>query len=151
MFKYINMPTLVAFYLREFCTNKQGSITNLYAFIFCLCLPFVSTTFNRARLIALAIAECTNSADQICRVLNKITGATVSVTDRDDNVYVAYSGDDTAMFPYSGVNEIGSVPYSVTPNVADFTITLNGASATEVLEYLKLLVPFYVKITVTFV
>lgn len=151
MFRYINMPTLVAFYLREFSLNKLRMPSNLYAFIFCLCLPFISTTFNRARLIALAIAECTNSADQICRVLSKITGATVSVTDRDDNVYVAYSGDDTARFPYSGVEESGSVPYSVTPNVADFTITLNGASATEVLEYLKLLVPFYVKTTVTFI
>lgn len=151
MFKYINMPTLVAFYLREFCATKAKSASNLYTFIFCLCLPFLSRTFDRARLIALAIAECTNSADQVCKLLNKITGATVSVTDRDDNVYVAYNGDDTAMFPYNGVDEIGSVPYSVAPNVADFVVTLNGASSSEVLEYLKLLVPFYVKITVTFV
>lgn len=92
MFRYIDMPKLVAFYLREFSYDAGGNASNLYKFVFCLCLPFVSHTFRRARLIALAIAECTNSQDQITRVLEKITGAKADHISLDDSYYLSYDG-----------------------------------------------------------
>lgn len=152
MFKYINMPKLVAFYLREFSTNKRGGVSTLYRFIFCLCLPFLSPTFNRARLIALAIAQCTDSAEQIVRVLNKITGAVMTYERRDDSFYVPYNFDDaSAMLSFDGSDATPVAPYGAFPNIVDITIQLNEANADEVLGYLSLLIPFYVKTTITFI
>lgn len=150
MFRYIDMPKLVAFYLREFSYDAGGNASNLYKFIFCLCLPFVSRTFRRARLIALAIAECTNSQDQITRVLEKITGVSVEYTSLDDSYYMSYNGTgNPPKFPYGALSE-PLVPYVETPNQLDMYISLNGASEDEVRAYLQLLIPFYVKINLVF-
>lgn len=152
MFKYINMPKLVAFYLREFSINKRGVASTLYRFIFCLCLPFLSPTFNRARLTALAIAQCTDSAEQIVRVLNKITGAVMTYERRDDSFYVPYNFNSRgAMLSFDGSDSTPVAPYGSFPNIVDITIQLNGANADEVLGYLSLLIPFYVKTTITFI
>lgn len=149
MFRYIDMPKLVAFYLREFSYDAGGNASNLYKFIFCLCLPFVSRTFRRARLIALAIAECTNSQDQITRVLEKITGVSVEYTSLDC-YYMSYNGTgNTPEFPYGMLSE-PLVPYVETPNQLYMYISLNGASEDEVRAYLQLLIPFYVKINLVF-
>lgn len=150
MFKYIDMPKLVALYLREFSLRKDGETSVLFKFIFCLCLPFVSRTFRKARLIALAIAECTNSQDQITRVLEKITGVSVEYTSLDDRYYMSYNGTgNTPEFPYSMLSE-PLVPYVETPNQLYMYISLNGASEDEVRAYLQLLIPFYVKINLVF-
>lgn len=150
MFKYINMPKLVALYLREFSLRKDGETSVLFKFIFCLCLPFISRTFRKARLIALAIAECTNSQDQITRVLEKITGVSVEYTSLDDSYYMSYNGTgNTPEFPYGMLSE-PLVPYIETPNQLYMYISLNGASEDEVRAYLQLLIPFYVKINLVF-
>lgn len=150
MFKYINMPKLVALYLREFSLRKDGETSVLFKFIFCLCLPFISRTFRKARLIALAIAECTNSQDQITRVLEKITGVSVEYTSLDDRYYMSYNGTgNTPEFPYGMLSE-PLVPYIETPNQLYMYISLNGASEDEVRAYLQLLIPFYVKINLVF-
>lgn len=150
MFKYINMPKLVALYLREFSLRKDGETSVLFKFIFCLCLPFISRTFRKARLIALAIAECTNSQDQITRVLEKITGVSVEYTSLDDSYYMSYNGTgNTPEFPYGMLSE-PLVPYIETSNQLYMYISLNGASEDEVRAYLQLLIPFYVKINLVF-
>lgn len=150
MFKYIDMPKLVALYLREFSLRKDGETSVLFKFIFCLCLPFISRTFRKARLIALAIAECTNSQGQITRVLEKITGVSVEYTSLDDSYYMSYNGTgNTPEFPYSMLSE-PLVPYVETPNQLYMYISLNGASEDEVRAYLQLLIPFYVKINLVF-
>ena len=150
MFRYIDMPKLVAFYLREFSYDAGGNASNLYKFIFCLCLPFVSRTFRRARLIALAIAECTNSQDQITRVLEKITGVSVEYTSLAVSYYMSYNGTgNTPEFPYGMLSE-PLVPYVETTNQLYMYISLNGASEDEVRAYLQLLIPFYVKINLVF-
>lgn len=150
MFKYINMPKLVALYLREFSLRKDGETSVLFKFIFCLCLPFISRTFRKARLIALAIAECTNSQDQITRVLEKITGVSVEYTSLDDSYYMSYNGTgNTPEFPYGMLSE-PLVPYIETHNQLYIYISLNGASEDEVRAYLQLLIPFYVKINLVF-
>lgn len=150
MFKYINMPKLVALYLREFSLRKDGETSVLFKFIFCLCLPFISRTFRKARLIALAIAECTNSQDQITRVLEKITGVSVEYTSLDDSYYMSYNGTgNTPEFPY-GMLSKPLAPYIETHNQLYMYISLNGASEDEVRAYLQLLIPFYVKINLVF-
>lgn len=150
MFKYIDMPKLVALYLREFSLRKDGETSVLFKFIFCLCLPFISRTFRKARLIALAIAECTNSQDQITRVLEKITGVSVEYTSLDDSYYMSYNGTgNTPEFPYGMLSE-PLVPYIETHNQLYMYISLNGASEDEVRAYLQLLIPFYVKINLVF-
>lgn len=150
MFKYIDMPKLVALYLREFSLRKDGETSVLFKFIFCLCLPFISRTFRKARLIALAIAECTNSQDQITHVLEKITGVSVEYTSLDDSYYLSYNGTgNTPEFPYGMLSE-PLVPYIETPNQLYMYISLNGASEDEVRAYLQLLIPFYVKINLVF-
>lgn len=150
MFKYVNMPKLVALYLREFSLRKDGETSVLFKFIFCLCLPFISRTFRKARLIALAIAECTNSQDQITRVLEKITGVSVEYTSLDDSYYMSYNGTgNTPEFPYGMLSE-PLVPYLETHNQLYMYISLNGASEDEVRAYLQLLIPFYVKINLVF-
>lgn len=150
MFKYIDMPKLVAFFLREFSYRKDGTTSTLYKFVFCLCLPFVSYTFRRARLIALAIAQCTNSRDQITRVLESITGVTVSYVSLDETYYLSYNGvGNKAEIPYNTLSK-PLMPYSMTANSLYMYIQLNGASETEVRKYLQLLVPFYIKLEVKF-
>lgn len=144
MFKYIDMPKLVAFFLREFSYRKDGTTSTLYKFVFCLCLPFVSYTFRRARLIALAIAQCTNSRDQIARLLEKITGATITYVALDESYYLSYNGTgNTADIPYNVLTD-PIMPYSTVVNSLYMYIQLNGASETEVRQYLQLLIPFYV-------
>ena len=155
MFRYINTAKLVATYLREFSfkSTSSGSIvpTMLYKFVLCLCLPFVSPTFRRARLVALAIAGCTNSADQIRRVINKTTGAVVSFTEFGDNFFMSYDGtNDPPLFPYSGLSD-PLVPYAAYTNRVVADIELNNADRNEVEAYLKLLVPFYVELTINYI
>lgn len=153
MFKYINMPKLVAFYLREFCYNKSGSANLLYRFVFCLCLPFVSSKVRRSRMIAMAIAECTNSADQIVRVLGAITGATVSITALYYEFEIVYddSEDDVYYFAYDATDEEPLVPYYPTENEGIIYVIPNGVDKQEIEAYLKLLTPFYVKYEVVYV
>lgn len=145
------MPKLVAFSLREFSGRSDGSMSTLYKFVFCLCLPFVSQTFRRARLIALAIAECTNSADQISRLINAITGATMTVNQYVDEVFVSYDDTSPLQTPYS-YPPTGDplIPYTPAANAGEIVITLNGASQSEVQAYLELLLPFYVAYTLKF-
>lgn len=152
MFRYINMPKLVATYLREFSCNAEGRPSALYKFIFCLCLPFVSATFRRARLIALAIAECTDSGDQIARVLKAITGAELSYGDNGTDYEVSYGVPDDgeeAMLTYDGTFNEPIVPYGDPTNVVVATVQLNGANRSDVEAYLSLLVPFYIKLIIT--
>lgn len=154
MFRYINMPKLVATYLREFSCDADSRPSALYKFIFCLCLPFVSVTFRRARLIALAIAECTNSGEQIKRVLRAITGAEITyvggVTDYEVSYGVPDDGEE-AMVSYGMPNdgEEVKVPYGDPTNIVIAIVTLNDASRADVETYLSLLVPFYIKLVIT--
>lgn len=145
------MPKLVAFLLREFSGRSDGSMSTLYKFVFCLCLPFVSQTFRRARLIALAIAECTNSADQIQRLITAITGATMAVNSYNEETYVSYDDTSPLQTPYS-YPPTGDplIQYTSAVNAGEMVITLNGASQSEVQAYLELLLPFYVAYTLKF-
>lgn len=148
------MPKLVAFYLREFSVKSNGEPSLLYKFIFCLCLPFVSQTFRRARLNALAIAECTNSGDQIKRVIEKLTGVTFNIVNLGAEYLTAFDGsDDVSDFPFN--NSSGSdnaiVPFAPESNNIVIYITLNGASKSTVEAYLPLLIPFYVKIDINYI
>lgn len=152
MFKYICMPKLVAFYLREFSVDRGGNPSLLYKFIFCLCLPFVSKTFYKARLTALAIAECTNSQDQIVRVLEKITGAKVHIIPLVNEYMLEFGSNQVLDFTYAAVDgESAIVPFNVEPNAGFIYITLNGASRSEVEKYLPLLIPFYHETTIIFI
>lgn len=151
MFRYICMPKLVAFLLREFSGRSDSSMSTLYKFVFCLCLPLVSQTFRRARLIALAIAECTNSADQISRLITAITGATMVVNPYIGETYISYDDTSPLQTPYS-YPPTGDplIPYTPMANAGEIIITLNGASQSEVQAYLELLLPFYVTYTLKF-
>ena len=151
MFRYINMPKLVAFYLREFSVNNEGHTSLIYHFVFCLCLPFVSRTFRRARMNALAIAECTNSEDQITRVLKEITGADMLVVPNHDGCMLSYDGTYIEpVFPYddSDGQDDAIVIYDLVPNAEVIITDLNGATQAEVQAYLELLLPFYVGTTI---
>lgn len=148
MFRYINMPKLVATYLREFSCNVAGRPSALYKFVFCLCLPFVSTTFRRARLIALAIAECTNSGDQIARVLYAITGARLEYTGKATDYTVSYDASGQGFTEFFAAEAAPLVPYSDPTNTIIADIYLNGASRSDVEAYLSLLVPFYINVTI---
>lgn len=104
MFRYIDMPKLVAYYLREFSYRRDGTTSTLYQFVFSLCLPFVSKQFRSARLAALAIAECTNSADQIKRLFDKLMGGDAKLTILSHNNDFLLSWDGTGaepLFPFS--------------------------------------------------
>nr|DAL72674.1 MAG TPA: hypothetical protein [Caudoviricetes sp.] len=153
MFKYINMPTLVAHYLREFCWRSDETPSLLYRFVYSLCLPFVSPYFRRARMIALAIAECTNSADQIVRVLGKITGATVSIMSLYDELMIAYDKTEDAVlyFAYDATDEQPLVAYTIVQNEGVIYIVPNGVDKNEIEAYLKLLTPFYIKYEIRYV
>lgn len=157
VFKYINMPKLVAHYLKEFNVRSDETVSYTYKFLFCLCLPFLSQTFRRARLIAYAIASCTNSQDQIERVLNSLTLATFSFGSVSDAYFAAFSsGDDAPDFPYNDMANEGSqstvgVPYVEGFNEALITVQLNGESKETVEAYLNLLIPFYIKVTIRYI
>lgn len=101
MFRYIDMPKLVAYYLREFSYRRDGTTSTLYQLVFSLCLPFVSKQFRSARLAALAIAECTNSADQIKRLFDKLMGGDAKLTILSHNNDFQLSWDGTGAEPLS--------------------------------------------------
>lgn len=143
------MPKLVATYLREFSCDAAGRPSALYKFIFCLCLPFVSATFRQARLNALAIAECTNSGDQIARVLKAITGAEIDYVGGVEDYEVSYDSVGETLLTYDGTFNTPIVPYGDPRNVVIATVQLNGASRSDVEAYLSLLVPFYIKLLIT--
>jgi hypothetical protein len=146
------MPKLVATYLREFSCDAEGRPSALYKFIFCLCLPFVSATFRRARLNALAIAECTNSGEQIARVLKAITGAEITYVGGVEDYKVSYGVSEDGietMLTYDGTFNEPIVPYGDPTNVVVATVQLNGATRFDVEAYLSLLVPFYIKLIIT--
>lgn len=152
MFKYIDMPKLVALYLREFSLRKDGETSVLFKFIFCLCLPFISRTFRKARLIALAIAECTDSQDQIVRLLKKITGVTVVIVPEYSDYSVQYDGTGAVPeFAYDDTSDTPVIPYDPITNAGSISITLNGASQTEVEGYVSLLIPFYIESHVNYI
>lgn len=148
------MPKLVAFYLREFSYNKDYEPSILYRFVFCLCLPFVSKHFRDARLVAKAIAECTNSADQIVRVLAVITGANVSISLLYAEFMVLYDGTDNnpdAMIAYQKIpNEKANVPYHPENNEGIIYIVPGDVDKPLIEAYLKLLTPFYVKYKIVY-
>lgn len=152
VFKYINMPKLVAYYLKEFAVRSDGRTTSdLYRFVFCLCLPFVSRTFYRARMIALAIAECTNSADQIKRVLEKVTNARFNITSTMDDYFMAYgSGSDSPDFPYGAGFDRAIVNYENAYNYVTINVQRNGVPRETIESYLALLIPFYIHVSVTY-
>lgn len=158
MFKYINMPSLVAQYLKEFSVRSDRSTSQLYKFVLCLCLPFVSDTFYRARMIALAIAECTASSDQIVRVMNKITGATILFIEGADDYECSYdgTGDLTSQdFPYTSTVENFAdspiVTYTPVTNAGNMIVDLNGYSQEQFESYLTLLIPFYSNYKITYI
>lgn len=156
MFKYINMPKLVAYYLKEFSTRTDGQPSAFYQFIFCLCLPFISSTFNEARMIALGIAECTNSRDQISRLLNKITGATVTFDSYQLEYFLAYDGSQDATvikLPYnnSANGDVPLVPVTPIPSSGNMIVNLNGYDQAQFESYASLLIPFYINFTITYV
>lgn len=104
MFRYIDMPKLVAYYLREFSYRRDGTTSTLYQFVFSLCLPFVSKQFRSARLAALAIAECTNNADQIKRLFDKLMGgdATLTILSHTNDFQLSWDGTGAEpLFPFS--------------------------------------------------
>ena len=147
------MPKLVAFYLKEYSTRTDGTTANLYKFIFCLCLPFVSNTFNSARMAALAIAECTTSRDQISRVLNKITGADVTFVEYTDEFMVGYDGTSDAtveQIAYDGSDDVAVAPYTPVPNSGNMSVDLNGYGQEQFESYMSLLLPFYINFNVTY-
>lgn len=152
MFKYILMPKLVAFYLKEFSLRKDGSTSDLYKWIFCMCLPFHFNFFRRARLNALMIAECTNSGEQIKKVLFALTGASLGIIAFAESYSTAYgSGNDAPDFAYDFVTGEGAlVPYGFVSNAGILAISLNGASRNLVESYLPLLLPFYLDIQIQY-
>lgn len=153
VFKYINMPKLVAFYLREFSVRSDGEASWLYKFLFCLCLPFVSKPFRTARLNALAIAECTNSREQIIKVMQKLTGAVIAVTVTPDEYMAPYDGtDETADFPFDNSDNEDNpiVPFGAAGNAVTLTVSNVAVPRETIQAYLDLLIPFYVKATVIY-
>lgn len=52
--------------------------------------------------------------------------------------------DDSPDFAYDGSTDTPLVPFVGAPDTATITVTLNGASRSEVEAYLQILIPFYV-------
>lgn len=156
MFRYIYLPKLVAYYLREFSyknTNGGWMNTTLYDFVLCLCMPFISNTFRVARLRALMIAECTNSADQIFKVMRQILNVVITdVTSFNSEFMVAYDTDTTTTLPFGFKTNHPTpvIPYNTAANTTILNIKLNGAARREVEAYLSLLVPFYIDYTIIY-
>lgn len=164
MFRYIDMPKLVAYYLREFSYRRDGTTSALYQFVFSLCLPFVSRQFRSARLAALAIAECTDSADQIKRLFDKLMGGDAKLTILSHNNDFRLSWDGTGaepLFPFDGsaATNDPQVPYSPSPNLVDLTVTVpsiyDDAKFESVKQtaaaYLQLLIPFYIQTNINYI
>ena len=166
MFKYIDTPKLVAFYLREFSATSDWQPSILYKFVFCLCLPFISQRFREARLKALAIAECTQSKDQIVRLLKQLckqdmynpneVELDIEITDPESAYFTSYdgsddgAGDSNLCFPYGGGNDNAIVPFSYPYNTVEINVydEVTDAQKYALESYIKLLVPFYVKYTI---
>ena len=148
------MPKLVAYYLKEFSVKTDGTTSNLYKFIFCLCLPFVSNTFNKARLTALAIAECTDSREQIIRLLKKITGLTVTVSESSSDEYYCGFDDtndeDCTDFSLDETADSALVTFYPVTNSGYFSVTLGDYSQEQFEAYLALIVPFYVNFKILY-
>lgn len=150
VFKYINMPKLVAFYLKEFSVKKSGVVSTLYKFVFCLCLPFISRTFARARANYLAIASCTDSIFQIIDVIEALTGANLYQIPMGEELYSSYDGTngDDPFITYDDTDSKPKILYTLTTNVVILYCILNDANKQDVLDYLKLLIPFYVQLSI---
>ena len=170
MFRYISPAKLVATYLREFSFKERKFevlwdsytrrvATNLYKFVLCCCLPFVSESFRRARLIALAIAECTDSQDQIKRLVNKITGADMEVRIDDGRYFTTYQGGDAPVsFSFDSTADTPLVPFGGgSPSVEILVYTNEDdeikkqKKIDEVSALLDLLIPFYVSPKITYI
>ena len=148
------MPKLVAHYLKEFSVRTDGTPSVLYKFIFCLCLPFVSNTFNTARITALAIAECTPSSDQIVRLLYKITGATVTFVENLEDYQCGYDDTNDATctdFAYSNIADTPLLRYEPIPNEGNMLVDLNGYNQEQFESYLTLILPFYVNFKINYI
>lgn len=163
MFRYIDMPKLVAYYLREFSYRRDGTTSTLYQFVFSLCLPFVSKQFRSARLAALAIAECTNSATQIKRLFNKLMDGDTTLTILSHNSDFLLSWDGTGaepLFPFDGsaATNDPQVLYSPSPNLVDLTVAIPSVYDDAKFEsvkqtaaaYLQLLIPFYIQTNINY-
>lgn len=172
MFKYIDTPKLVAFYLREFSATSAWQPSILYKFVFCLCLPFISQRFREARLKALAIAECTQSKDQIVLLLKQLckqdmydpneVELDIEITEPSDAYMTMYdydlerdsdsggSEDYDFCFPYGSGDDNPIVPFGYPYNTVEIKIRgeVTDAQKYALEAYLKLLIPFYVKYTI---
>lgn len=152
------MPTLVAFYLKEFSLRSDGEISNLYKFIFCLCLPFVSNTFYKARMFALSIAECTQSKQQITLLLEKITGATITFEEYTDSFMCGMTHmTDGSSTPIAyniqesfGVEEDAIVTFNPVPNAGNLVVKLNSCTKEQFNSYANLLIPFYTNFKINY-
>lgn len=165
MFRYISPAKLVATYLREFSFKERDNLptrhiaTDLYRFVLCCCLPFVSESFRRARLIALAIAECTDSQDQIKRLVNKITGADIEVIIVDGRYFTTYQGGDVPLsFSYDSAANTPIVPFGAGAPSVEILVYTNEDDEVkkqkkidEVSALLDLLIPFYVSPKITYI
>lgn len=163
MFKYINMPRLVAYYLREFSNhqdpNNSAPFSNLYVFVMCCCLPFFSQTFRTARLNALAIAECTCSQKQVERLLMKLVPniETVSITKSVEEFLLAFGTLSDAVIAYDDLTS-PLIVYTPAINDSKVIITLKGSlsqaavleTKAQILGYLPLLIPFFIKYDLSF-
>ena len=170
MFRYISPAKLVATYLREFSFKERRFevlwnsytrriATDLYRFVLCCCLPFVSESFRRARLIALAIAECTDSQDQIKRLVNKITGADMEVIIDDGRFFTSYNSENAPIeFSYNNTANAPIVPFGAGSSRVEILVYTNEDDEVkkqkkidEVSALLDLLIPFYVSPKITYI
>lgn len=150
------MPKLVAFYLKEFSARTDGTPSNMYKFIFCLCLPFVSNTFNDARMGALGVAECTTSRDQITKLLKKLTGADVTFEDYTGEFMCGYDGTNDAsvvQLPYDNSSSADApiAPFYPVTNAGNILVDLHGYGQSQFESYISLLIPFYINFSITYV
>jgi len=105
-------------------------------------------------MIALGIAECTQSRDQIARLLNKITGADVTFVAYTGEFMVGYDGtsDGTVIqLPYRHGLDVAIAPYIPVPNAGNMEVALNGYGQAQFESYLSLLLPFYINFQLTYI
>lgn len=153
--RYIHTARTVATLLREHCTARDGTVSTFYKFVFCLCLPFMSLKWYDEIAKAYVLASCTQSREQIFRVIELFTGATLSYSRSVETHMVSMDGsaqglrvtmDGTADANFN----VGAIPYFGVPNQEVMEIQLNGADTKEVERLLALLIPFYVNIKIVY-
>jgi hypothetical protein len=104
-------------------------------------------------MISLSIAECTQSRDQITRLLKKITGADVTFQDYTGEFMVGYDDSNDAnviQIPYGSGADVAEVPYYPVANAGNMVVALNGYGQEQFESYLSLLIPFYINFQITY-